>query len=163
MERITLSYMRESRLPYMAEVAKAAGVDMTGWTFGQHFGLMWTLVDAGMNRYGTWATLAEADRGTDAMIRAWQAVTAAQGRVRDGWITIVVTGYHALNNSTSGNPRFMLTTDKGTFATSSDAACSYGIRNGWTVNNRTKDKRIAYVKLTRAGRIAELEWADGNR
>lgn len=82
MYRTTLKWMRESRLPYMADMAKTVGVDMTGWTFGQHFGSMYTLVDADMHRYGTWPTLSAAEQGTGDMIRAWQAVADARKAVR---------------------------------------------------------------------------------
>lgn len=159
--RVTVKWLQESRLPYMVDVAKEAGVDMTGWSIGRHFGPMITLVDDDMNRYGTWATASDAERGTDAMIMAWQAVTAA---TRDQNV-ITVTGYRRLASSSIGHPRFALNTTRGEVLTSSNASCNYGIENGWTVYNpiaTTKKRRQARVKLTRAGRIAELEWLDGN-
>lgn len=78
-------------------------------------------------------------------------------------VIITVTGYRTLNASLAGNPRFVLTVkDHGEMTTSSNASCNYGIRNGWTVDHVTKRERTARVKLTRSGRICELEWLDGD-
>jgi hypothetical protein len=168
MYRTTLKWMRESRLPYMASVAAELGIDMTGWTFGRHFGLSWTLVNADMRTQGTWKTLNDAERGTDDMIRAWFAAievkdaNAKREAAAAGREIVTVYGYRRLNNSVNGNPRFALIVDGGELTTSSDAACSYGIENGWTVNHTTKGERVAYMTFTRAGRVATLEWADGD-
>ena len=78
MNRTTMKWLEESRLPHMADVAKTVGLDMTGWSIGHHFGPCITLVDKNMVRYGTWSTLAAAERGTDDMIRAWQAIADAR-------------------------------------------------------------------------------------
>lgn len=74
MYRTTMKWLQESRLPHMADVAREAGVDMTGWRIGRLFGSSIVLVDDEMNRYGQWDTLKAAEQGTDAMINAWRAV-----------------------------------------------------------------------------------------
>jgi len=57
-----------------------------------------------------------------------------------------------LNNSASGNPRWRLHTDRGSFITSSDASCNY------EVENLLGDQKGALVEitLTRAGRVSEI-------
>lgn len=72
---------------------------------------------------------------------------------------ITVHGYERLNNSVNGNPRFKLFAEGGALITSSDAACGYDIQNGWA---GVRGPRLARVTRTRAGRIATLEWLDGD-
>lgn len=72
---------------------------------------------------------------------------------------ITVHGYERLKNSTNGNPRYRLLANGGALVTSSDAACNYDIENGWA---GVRGPRFARVTRTKAGRIATLEWLDGD-
>jgi len=82
MARITEKWITEALIAkQLIPNAKAAGVDWSAVSFGQHFGLAWTLVESQqtMHRIGTWSTLSEAENGIRGMIEAFQAVA----RTRD--------------------------------------------------------------------------------
>lgn len=73
----------------------------------------------------------------------------------------VVTVYRLdrMPNSVNGNPRYRLTTDAGEYITSSDHAFVYGIENGFRPRNHWEGRK-AWITLTRAGRVSDLEWKD---
>lgn len=72
-------------------------------------------------------------------------------------VQVKVYALYRLNNSVNGNPRYRLSTSEGELITSSDSAFCYGILNGWT-DEHMANGRTAQINLTRAGRVAYLEW-----
>jgi len=68
----TLEWVETSLFGRLVDVAREAGLDSSGWSFGQHAGLSWTLVDRkpgpGLNQFMIWQRWQEARHGIEAMI-----------------------------------------------------------------------------------------------
>jgi hypothetical protein len=72
---------------------------------------------------------------------------------------VTVFSLKRINNSASGNPRYSVYTDQGTFNTAGDYGVNYMINNGW----RGKDDREAEITLSAHGTITHLTYLDGEK
>lgn len=85
MARVTGKWLAESLFPRVMDVARLAGVDTTGWSFGQIAGPSWMIavkegVRSGYRQIGLWATPADAKLGMEGMILAYMTVSEAAKR-----------------------------------------------------------------------------------
>jgi hypothetical protein len=71
---VTLEWVQESLMPRLVGVARDAGLDSSGWSFDQHAGLSWTLMDAkpgpGQNPMGMWQRWQDARHAIEGWIEA---------------------------------------------------------------------------------------------
>jgi hypothetical protein len=75
---VSLEWVQESLFPLLVDVAAAAGLDPSGWSFDQHAGLSWTIMDKvpgqGMRRLGIWGRWQQARFGIEGMIEALREI-----------------------------------------------------------------------------------------
>jgi len=73
-DEVTLEWVQESLLPRLVGVARDAGLDSSGWSFDQHAGLSWTLMDSepgpGMSQMGIWQRWQDARYAIEGWIEA---------------------------------------------------------------------------------------------
>ena len=73
--RVTEKWITEALLPRVQSAAKRIGVDASAWSFGQHAGLSWTLMEtggSGLSQLGIWSKLTEAAIALEAMAKAYE-------------------------------------------------------------------------------------------
>lgn len=78
-------------------------------------------------------------------------------------ITTTVTAHSRLFNSRSGNPRYTLMTDNGTFSTDKDSAFAYGLTNsenlGDDITITTRPRRVV-LHLDKANAVHGMTFLD---
>lgn len=71
---------------------------------------------------------------------------------------VTIFSMQRLDNTYSGNPRYVVHTSEGSFGTEPDNGLVYMINNGW----RGKESREAEIELNKSSLITKLTYVDGD-
>lgn len=85
---VTLEWVQTALFGRLVAEARRAGLEPDGWSFGQHAGLSWTLMDSipgpGLRTLGMWQRWQDARVGIDGMISMLEEVRIYRERAREG-------------------------------------------------------------------------------